>query len=204
MYYAGDWLVGYDAGTGYLENDDENGHVIRVGYCGDDAEDAVEEEARDAHEEEQVVQKWHGVVVDVQATELAAGQNSGDGHEHQQRRLWYEVDPNGRHRVVLVAEGQEEEEDADDGGDEDEETGEQTPIGRMTVDVDDQLIPPQIISADVVTVPPVAAAATAAATSAPIGSRFVLAHILPHNEPNADCKWFQPSKRQWMNLLSSN
>ena len=91
---------------------------------------------------------------------------------------------------MLVAEGQEEEEDADDSGDQDEQTGEQSPIGRVAVDVDDQLVPaPQLVAAAFLLV-----LSVTAGTTTPTGTQSTFSHVLPHDEPNADCTLFQQSK----------
>ena len=191
------WCLYHDARASYLKDYDENGHVVGIGDGGHDAEDAVEEEARNAHEEEEVVEERDGVMIDIEATELTTGQKGGKGHEDQQGGLGDEVDPDGRDGVVLVAEGQEEEEDADYGGDEDEEAGEETPIGRVTVDVDDELVPaPQVVGAALVLV-----SRASGATRAPTGIRLALAHILPHDEPNTHCTYFQGSKIKRLECL---
>lgn len=128
---------GYAKVMKYLQNADKEGHVVGVGHGWNDAEDTVEEEARDAQEEQKVVEQRHGLRVDVEPGQLAARQKNGADHEHEQRRLGHQIHPDARRDVVVIAEGQEEDDDTDGRGRQHQDAGEQAAVGRVTVGVND-------------------------------------------------------------------
>lgn len=65
----------------YLEDNDEERHVVVVNHGRDDTEDAVQEEGRYAREQEEIVELRNGTWIDVEPHQLMVSEHSSSNHE---------------------------------------------------------------------------------------------------------------------------